>query len=119
MKVRYHLQRGPNYKQWQFRHNDTVWYHDPAYRPIVIKNCRLKNNRRTAERIYNGENKSVCAWVNFDSMELLEPGKKIEGMTKVNDNPKEAPFWRVNGQNADGCRFEELVLTGDGVFLYS
>ena len=119
MKVRYHLQRGPNYKKWQFRHNDTVWYHDPAYRPIVIKNCRLKNNRRTAEKIYNGENKSVCAWVNFDSMELLQPGKKIEGMTKVHYNPREAPFWCVNGQNVDGYIFNELVLTGDGVFLYS
>jgi hypothetical protein len=60
-KVRFHLGRGPNYQRWQVRFGDNPpEYFDPEDVILEMHNAVLRNQRGTAEKILNGENKT--AW---------------------------------------------------------
>ena len=70
IKVRFNLGRGKNYMKWKIQSKSGVEYHYPADVQLIMKGCQLKNNRKTAEKIFNGENKDVCAWVLCDSIDI-------------------------------------------------
>lgn len=120
LKVRYHLQKGPNYMHWQFKDtmNDEVTYHNPEDNIIKLYRCILHNNRNLANKIYLGKNKDVCAWIkcsgwSFDFELFTIPS----WCTKFNYNPKILPYWHTNkGKNIDGLAFDVLYLTKNGIF---
>lgn len=122
MKVRYHLQRGPNYMHWQFK-TDTgeCFYHKPSDFIIKLHKCILYNNRKVADKIYLGKNKDVCAWIKCQGMELLFEEKNIPSWcTHIRYNPRILPYWHtINSDNLDGRAFDELYLTEKGVFFDS
>ena len=62
-RVRFHLAKGDNYMKWQVfdRQSNTKDYIDPDSKSIVMLECELGNHPTTAKKIYNGENKTVCA----------------------------------------------------------
>ena len=117
-KVRFHLARGDNYQKWQISHNGEISYFDPATTVLRMTGCQLKNHRKTAEKIFAGENKTVCAWVKCDSVEVIQGSDKVvpEGWVRVGYNPKIAPHWVVDGVNVDGVKVEELVSDGRGLY---
>lgn len=122
MKVRYHLQRGPHYRHWQFKDKSNVFYHNPKEKVIRINNCILHNNRKKADKIYLGSNKDVCAWINFSTMEIISfDFVVVSWATKIRYNPQELPYWHVTQDNKtfnlDGLAFDELYLTSSGVFF--
>lgn len=124
MKVRYHLQKGPNYQQWQFKDKSNVFYHDPKEKVIRISNCILHNNRRIANKIYLGNNKDVCAWIKFKTMEIMDFNfVVVSWATHIRYNPKVLPYWHVikdnTAINLDGFAFDELYLTSKGIFYNS
>lgn len=124
IKVRYHLQNGPNYMHWQFKEDGKVWYAEPSKNIIVLKNCVLHNNPKLAEKIYMGKNKDVCAWIKCKEFEVLP---EFDGQVKnivpswcshLRYNPKVLPYWHtVSGQNIDGFAFDKLYLCENGVFF--
>ena len=73
-KVRFHLARGDNYMKWQVTDSqkDTKSYFDPNLKSIVMRDCILGNHPKTAMRIHNGENKTVCAWVACDDLAVVD-----------------------------------------------
>ena len=120
LKVRYHLQKGPNYMHWQFKDtfNNVVTYHDPKDNIIKLHTCFLHNNRNVANKIYLGKNKDVCAWIKCRGMSIEIGLNNIPSWcTKLNYNPRILPYWHINeGRNIDGLAFDLLYLTKDGVF---
>ena len=112
-KVRFNLSRGENYMKWKIMYdNGGVEYHHPAEVQIIMTGCTLSNNRKTAEKIFSGETtKVVCAYVKCKHVQVITENFKPQGITQVKYNPREMPFWNVNGINQDGKYYEELFTT--------
>lgn len=115
--VRFHLGRGENYQKWQVSENGEVRYYDPDGTTLRMTNCRLRNRQGTAQRIFSGDNKTVCAWVACDTVEAdPRPSQAPEGWSRVSYNPRVAPNWIAGGRNCDGEQVPELVSAGRGLY---
>jgi len=120
MKVRFHLAKGPNYQRWQVRDGQSVEYYDPEDVHLDMYNCKLRNQRKTAERIRSGENKTVCAWVECDRVEVRP--RLHETMPDVNEfclyNPRKAPHWcNSRNQDIDNKQYGRLVTFNRMIFV--
>ena len=63
-KVRFNLGRGDNYMKWKVSTpSGEATYHNPDDVLIIMKGCKLFNQKGSANKIYEGANKTVCAWV--------------------------------------------------------
>jgi|DEB0MinimDraft_10_1074344.scaffolds.fasta_scaffold00262_26 hypothetical protein len=117
-KVRFHLAKGPNYQRWQVRYGDQVDYYDPEDVTLDMYGCKLCNQRKTAEAIHNGENKTVCAWVQCDHLEVKPRHEHTlpdpKGFVAVRYNPREAPYWYQDNRerNVDNMRYVCLTTIG-------
>lgn len=118
IKVRFNLARGKNYMKWKVEYPDkNVEYHDVSEVQLVMRNCKLKNYRNVAEKIYNGANKEVCAWVLCEDLSIKkEDFIKDEGYERVRYNPREIPHWVYKGEMADGLSFQTLISIGFGLY---
>jgi hypothetical protein len=65
IKVRFSLQRGENYMKWRVIGSDgVVTYYSPCDVQLIMRGCTLRNNKKLATKIFNGEStKVVCAWI--------------------------------------------------------
>lgn len=93
-KVRFHLGAGEHYKHWQVKDdsNGEVKYFDPSCTSLHLQNCVLKNNRKTAERIFLGDNKTVCAWVLCENYSIVNENIP-SWYSELKYNPKIRPYW--------------------------
>ena len=117
MIARFNLGAGENFMKWRIYPKgggeESAKYYDPETVSFVFHNAYLRNQCSTANKIYGGANKSVCAWIEFDRMEKLpSDASAVEGLTPVNYNPKIAPNWVVDGHNADGTTYSKLITFG-------
>jgi hypothetical protein len=114
IKVRFNLSRGENYMKWKVQYPDgKSVYYDPTSTQLHMHNCILKNNRKTAEKIMNGQHKTVCAWVLCDSIDIrtdsFVPYDIDPNNIRVKYNPRENPFWVLGkGTPADGFKFSGM-----------
>lgn len=118
IRVRFNLSRGKNYMKWKVEYPDkTVEYHDVSEVQLVMRNCKLKNYKNVAEKIYNGANKEVCAWVLCDDL-FIKQGDflKNEGYDRVRYNPREIPHWVYKDELADGLSFQTIISIGFGLY---
>lgn len=117
IRVRFHLGAGEHYRQWQIRHADgRVEYHDPDAVSLVMFDARLRNRRGTAERIHDGGNKSVCAWVEASDVMVTVPVTRfwsgLDGR-QIAFDPRVTPHWRdESGTDIDGRRYRAVVSSG-------
>ena len=118
IKVRFNLSRGKNYMKWKVEYPDkTVEYHDVSEVQLVMSNCKLKNYKNVAEKIYNGANKEVCAWVLCEELSIKqEDFLKDEGYDRVRYNPREIPHWVYKDEMADGVAFTSLISIDYGLY---
>jgi hypothetical protein len=117
-KIRFNLGRGVNYEKWKITYPDeSVKYFEPSDVTIVMKDCFLRNQKGTANKIYNGDNKNVCAWIEAKQVEVIN-NSDIEYKTidHIRYNPKVNPFWTINGVNSDGEVIVEIVSIGRDLF---
>lgn len=82
---------------------------------LLLKNCKLHNNRRVSEQIFSGAHKTACAWIVFDSYEETSLPSGLP-LVQVRFNPRQNPFWVLSGENVDGSVFPELVVIGSKIF---
>ena len=117
IKVRFNLGRGENYMKWKIQYpSGTVEYCSPTSTQLVMYNCTLKNNRKTAEKIMNGQHKTVCAWILCDSIEVkynsFNTYDNDPNNIRLSYNPRVNPFWvlgkPVPAAPADGFKFSEI-----------
>jgi hypothetical protein len=117
IKVRFNLGRGKNYMKWKIESKSGVEYHYPTEVQLIMKGCQLKNNRKTAEKIFNGMNKNVCAWVLCDSIIIRHKDfEKVWVKDKLSYNPRKNPYWVWNGFEADNDIFDKIVTIDYGMY---
>jgi len=116
-KLRFHLASGKNFMKWQVTEGSKVSYFDPDSTQFRMTGCELKNNRNVANKIYGGENKRVCAYVQFQTIEILKSPVPVG--TKISYNPRRRPYWCIEelGTSMDNMILMELFSSGSGVFL--
>jgi hypothetical protein len=116
-KVRFNLGRGRNYMKWKVEGPEGVVYYNPADVQIIMHNCQLKNQRKTAEKINEGANKTVCAWVRCERLfsrtqDFLQLDAYVDS-TQLKYNPRRLPYWYINeGVNVDNQTCD-LIVTID------
>jgi hypothetical protein len=118
-KVRFNLSRGENYMKWKVMYKDgKVEYYRPIDVQIVMSGCTLKNSRVAAQKIFTGETtKVVCAWVLCDDIQIIKEDFKTESNTRIKYNPRELPYWNLNGKNMDGENVKELYSVDFGLYV--
>lgn len=116
VKVRFNLGAGPRYKKWKVEWpTGEVKYLEPAAVSLVMTGCRLSNRPGSAQKIFDGHQKFVCAWIECDSVEITEP-IPIAGPI-LSYNPRVSPHWLLNGADVDGTRYETLATYDRIVFI--
>lgn len=120
IKVRFHLANGENYMKWQVKYPDGLTtYVDPMEKTLVMTNAKLCNRPKTAEKIYCGADKTVCAWVACDDV-LMSARSNVDTnkYTAVWFNPRKQINWVDNdGNNMDGKEFKLAFTQGRNVFV--
>ena len=99
-RLRYHLGKGPNFMKWQVRNKklNLVDYFDPNSFVYTCKNGKLNNSSRTAQKIHDGDNKTVCSWISYEEMgsvseTFISSGHARGGLTRISYNPRLQPNW--------------------------
>ena len=110
-KLRFHLAKGNNHMKWQYTATDGTKQY---VLPTVLRTFgdgQLNNQRATAQKINDGANKTVCAWISFNkdvfSLEQNFNEVHLPNFIKVYYNPRKLPYWHdAQGNNLDnqkGC----------------
>ncbi len=115
---------GDNYKKWQVKFPDgSVKFFDPDKFQIVFNSARLVNRKSTAEKIYNGSVKTVCAWIEVEKILIFETlSHKFviinEFMQEVKYNPKKCTNWTNDFfEDLDGQTFIGGYTDGTKVIM--
>jgi hypothetical protein len=120
IKVRFNLGTGENFRKWQVTlPNGTVKYYEPSEVQLVMFGCFLRNQKGTAQKIFGGANKTVCAWVECQGVDIRGVGfvKVEDGEYKeISYNPRVTPNWDSEGENVDGT--DVGMMVSDGRKLY-
>lgn len=122
IKVRFNLGRGKNYMKWKVESENGVEYHSPNNTMLIMDNCILKNNKKISQSIFNGENKSVCAWILCEKIEIVfctgdKPSPEINS-TQLLYNPRKIPHWTCdNSLNLDNKEYENIYSVGNQLFI--
>ena len=123
IKVRFNLSRGKNYLKWKIEYpSGEVEYCSPTGTQLIMKTCQLKNNRKTAEKIFNGEHKTVCAWILCEDIEVrfdkFVAYDNNPSNLRLRYNPKITPNWVLNKMtDADGFKFNEIGTVDYGLYV--
>jgi phage terminase large subunit-like protein len=116
-KIRFHLAKGKNFMKWQIKSADGVEYINPKEFSLHLEGVTLKNRKATAERINSGSNKSVCAWMLVDSYRVTKTYKTSMLGDELRYNPRIAPHWLLNGEDADGMNIDKLTSNNNKLYL--
>jgi len=117
MKVRFNLGAGDNYMKWKVSDEKSVEYIDPHKSSLSLVNCRLVNRPKSAEKIHQGANKFVCAWIECDWTKQI-PIQNPNTMEQIFYNPKIRPHWHDKyGNNIDGKFYSRIITIGEKVFV--
>lgn len=120
IKVRFNLSRGKNFMKWKVETpGGKPEYYSPDAVQLRLTKCTLKNHKKTAEKIYQGANKTVCAWVLCDAISI-EPAKTIDtsSLEQIKYNPRIQPNWMWRDAIADGRQVNEMVSEGNKLFNF-
>jgi hypothetical protein len=118
IKIRFNLGRGKNYLKWKIEYpNGEVSYIEPDGVQLVMRDCTFKNYRKTAQKIYDGADKTVCAWILCKQIEIRTDNFITEEQNRAYYNPRVQPNWVMNDVVVDGKTSPQLHTINRGVFL--
>jgi len=116
-KIRFNLGKGKNYLKWKIeRPGKETEYLDPNDIQLVLRNCVLKNNQKSAQEIFQGDYKKVCSWVLCETVEIKTNDFSIHSENQIRYNPRVQPNWLLNGENVDGENFDTIISDGKRLF---
>lgn len=122
-RFKVHLGKGLYYGWFQLKSLKTgeTHYIKPDVECIALFNCKLKNRKKTAQKIFDGASREVCAWIECEWFELVTKKQAVSVLTddavKISYNPKNAPFFcDQDGRDIDGTFFDRVVSIGKDVF---
>ena len=117
---RFHLGKGEHEMHWRIQDMKTgeVEFHDPNEVCFQFKGAFLRNQLGAAKKINGGANKSVCAWVECEGVEIYALSDSIANLDKqACYNPRKSPHWLLGDHIVDGESFDVLVTSRSGVYL--
>jgi hypothetical protein len=118
IKVRFNLGAGKNYMKWKIEYPDgKVEYFRPTNIQLVMSDCTLKNYKKTADKIFKGANKTVCAWVLCKEIEIRKENFEPDNENKIRYNPRVQPNWMFNGEIVDGKKFDNIISVDFGLYI--
>lgn len=116
IKVRFNLGKGKNYRKWKIEYpNSEPKYLNPDEVNLIMEGCLLKNYKKTAQKIYEGVNKTVCSWIICDNVIINSPKPHLGGKS-VSYNPRIKPHWVYDGDDADNFTFNTLISSGREIY---
>lgn len=115
MKVRFNLGH-PNYRMWKVTGKDIAYY-NPELHSLLMFNCVLKNRFATALKIYDGAEKSVCAWVSCEFLYVYDGAYPLNLPASISYNPRIKPYWTDGENNLDGAKFQRIISVGRELFV--
>lgn len=120
IKVRFNLSAGKNYMKWKVEYPDRKpEYYDPKEFQLVLGGCVLKNHKTTAQKIHQGANKTVCAWVLCTTIAVYKAGKiNTDGLAQIKYNPRVRPNWMWDEEVMDGCSLHQMVSDSNKLFYH-
>ena len=120
IKVRFNLGRGKNFMKWKVQYPDgKIEYHLPSEVQLLMHECILKNQKKTAQKIFDGGEKVVCAWVLCKELTIAWRSNFVQADItgeRVSYNPRVTPHWVLNGENVDGLPVDTLVTVDYGIY---
>tara|TARA_Y100000389_G_C17078580_1_gene325497 strand:- start:57 stop:434 length:378 start_codon:yes stop_codon:yes gene_type:complete len=115
-QVRFNLGRGDNFMKWKVSSPiGEATYHEPSEVLIIMHGCKLVNHKGTAKKIHDGANKTVCAWVECDDVNIIDKVVGQSDARQVCYNPRVTPHWVLEEEVVDKVEFEELFTVGKSV----
>jgi len=120
IKVRFNLSAGKNYMKWKVEYPDRKpEYYDPKEVQLMFSGCTLKNYKTTAQKIHDGANKTVCAWVLCDAIKIYEAGTLFAGdKPQFKYNPRVRPNWMWEDEVIDGCWYHTMMSDSSKLYYY-
>ena len=119
-KIRFNLGKGKNFMKWKVQYpNGEIEYHSPADVQLIMHDCILKNHKKTAQKIFDGGEKVVCAWILCKSL-VITSNDFIQADLfgeRVRYNPRVTPHWMLNDENVDGLPVDKIVTVDYGVYM--
>ena len=124
-KVRFHLGRGKNFMKWQVTSNlntgdgtgakHIVSYINPQENQLAMLGCKLSLQPTAAQKIHDGANKTVCAWIECEAVQVLEVNriKPNEQDYRIKFNPRQSPNWTDGYNNVVSGNEYEILFTND------
>ena len=118
-RVRFNLGRGKNYMKWRvLRPDGSVEFLDPNEVQLVMIGCTFKNSKKAAQKIFEGANKTVCAWVLCDELRVERPLEFSDNQDiQAAYNPRVAPNWRIAETDVDDRNTPVLHTIGKNIYL--
>jgi len=119
IRVRFNLGKGKNFMKWKVEFPDKrVQYFDPTTTQLVMFGCQLRNYKKVAEKIYNGANKTVCAWVLCEDIDIrTERFIPFDAnCDRIRYNPRIKPNWLLNDEVADDQRLDMIGSVDYGLY---
>lgn len=113
-KVRFHLGRGKNYQMWQVTDNETKAkrYYNPDETSLTLLGCTLGNQVGVAKKIFDGQNKTVCAWVDCDRViDNMSQPDSVGTMTQYKYNPRKNPHWFTDADDNVDKKDLRIMIT--------
>lgn len=118
IKVRFNLGRGKNYLKWKVTYPDgEVTYYSPDEFQLVMTECTFKNHKKTAQKIYDGDNKTVCAWILCKDIKVHTDKSITDESNRVRYNPRVKPNWVFNDRVVDDETSPQLHTIDRGVYI--
>lgn len=110
---------------WQVkdRLNRGTEYYPPSVCSLELTNCTLQNSVPTAMKIFNGQAKTVCAWVDCDMIDVRykkDPafsGVDTKNLRKYKYNPKKNMHWFTSKQkNVDNKNLAKMYTHNRSIY---
>jgi hypothetical protein len=116
--VRFNLRAGAaTFKHWQIKIGTEYFHYHPDEFCIAMQGCTLINKPAIASKVYAGNHRNVCGWVECE-MAIAVPGQPEKVGDPIFYDPKVAPYWRnKDGENIDGIQCPKLITSGKQVYL--
>lgn len=117
VKVRFHLLAGPNFGKWQIKYdNGDIMYVDPETSQLSMFDCKLKVRPAAAKKIFEGNEKMVCAWVECDWLRIANVYEQKD-RSHISFNPRKSKHWLCQGEVMDNKLVGDLFSVNRSLFL--
>ena len=120
IRVRFNLGKGANYMKWKVENpNGTVEYHSATDTQLILFNCQLRNHKQTAQKIFNGANKTVCAWVLCNDIDIIKKDFTPYDINsrRIRYNPRVQPNWLLDDKIVDNEYFDTIASVDYGLYV--